>query len=166
MKRFSMVLTAVVLLAVVGSVPGHTQQPSPPMSATTIIDGSQHPELIPDSLAYRLYFITVTSLPPNVGMAKLRFAGLSPTDAQAAYAAATTFRTAYDSLSNGYNAQVTAGSNPDIIAFGTQRDTLVSNMQTTFQSTLTTLGMQILAADIQNEKKHMKTSGVTTMPQM
>ncbi|HWT77472.1 MAG TPA: hypothetical protein VN648_01565 [Candidatus Methylomirabilis sp.] len=33
------------------------------MNAGDMIDGAEHSELIPDSIAYRLFFLTVASLP-------------------------------------------------------------------------------------------------------
>lgn len=130
-------------------------------SATTIIDGSVNPELIPDTLAYRLYFLAVTSLPPDIGRYAMPLA--TATDLQAATTAIVAFRTAYDSLSNNYNQQVQAGSNPDPNFFASQRDALVASTRAALQKTLSVDGMQKFDAHVQGEKKRMKTSGATTM---
>ena len=156
----------VVVLAALVSLPmrAYTQQ-SPPSSAVTIIDGSQHPELIPDALAYRLYFLAVTSLPPTIRQDQLTYgAGVFQTNLQAATTAIVAFRTAYDSLSNSYNQQVQAGSNPNPNFFASQRDALVANARAALQKILSPTEMQSFDAHVQGEKTKMKTSGVTTAP--
>jgi hypothetical protein len=162
MKLKLLLLNITVVLMIVG-VPNlsYAQQ-----SATTIIDGSQTPQLIPDTLAYRLYFLAVTSLPPSVGQAQLHSAipSATATDLQAATTAIVAFRTAYDSLSNNYNQQVQASSNPDQNFFASQRDALVANTRAALQKTLSAGGMQKFDAHVQAEKKRMKTSGAMTMP--
>jgi hypothetical protein len=126
--------------------------------------------LIPDTLAYRLYFIAVTSLPTtpaNLQQAQLKSAGLPPVDIQAATKVLADFRTAYDSLSNSYNQAVqasdTTGVQPDANLFAAQRDTLVANARAALQKALSPSGMQKFDAYVQGEKTRMKTSGATTM---
>jgi hypothetical protein len=164
MKLKLLLLNVTVVLMIMG-VPNRSYAQQ---SATTIIDGSQTPQLIPDTLAYRLYFLAVTSLPPAVGQAQLHSAiprsSASATDLQAATTAIVAFRTAYDSLSNNYNQQIQAGSNPDQNFFASQRDALVANTRAALQKTLSASGMQNFDAHVQSEKTKMKTSGAMTMP--
>lgn len=80
--------------------------------AGNFIDGSQHPELIPDSIAYRL-FLTVVAEPPNASeerkprqKAFLRSAGLDDNDIQAAIPVLATFKVKYRDLIETYNQSV------------------------------------------------------------
>jgi hypothetical protein len=73
----------------------HTHESSP----GSIIDGSVHPELIPDSTAHRLYFIVVSELPNptpeqrNRQIAHLRRIGLQNSDIERMIPALENFKT-------------------------------------------------------------------------
>lgn len=126
--------------------------------------------MIPDTLAYRLYFLAVTSLPTapaNLQQAQLKFAGLTGDDIPSAIKVLTDFRTAYDGLSNNYNQAVqandTTGVQPNANFFASQRDALVLNARAALQKALSPDGMQKFDAHVQGEKTRMKTSGSTAM---
>jgi hypothetical protein len=56
-------ITFIVALALSILVPSSFGQNSPPHhreSGDAIVDGAIHPEMIPDSIAYRLYFVTLS----------------------------------------------------------------------------------------------------------
>jgi len=149
-----------LLVALLGTVGlSYAQQDQSAAAAT--IDGSQHPELIPDSIAYRLYFITVASMPANVQRSQLTSAGLSPTEVQAASKILADFKTAWDGLRNGYNQSVAAsestGVPPNGGQFALQRDVLVANTRAALQKVLSASGMQKFDAHVQGEKARMKT---------
>ena len=102
---------------------------------TGIVDGAKNPELIPDSAAYRLYFITVSELPnalaeqKNRQRAHLGKIGLKDPDLEALIGTLETFKVHYADLTATYNttaeAAGAAGGKPDINSFLSQRDALV-----------------------------------------
>ena len=87
----SRLLVAMVVLALLCSTPRiRAQNPTNPHEhgSSSVIDGAEHPELIPDSIAYRLFFVTV-SLKPNPTQedrnrqqAQLKAIGLQASDMQ------------------------------------------------------------------------------------
>jgi hypothetical protein len=87
-------------------------QNSPPHQhgASTIIDGAVSPNLIPDSVAYRLYLYAVSTgrSPAQVDQqsqhAHLMRTGLSEADRQVFVGILSDFRTQYDALEAAYNA--------------------------------------------------------------
>jgi hypothetical protein len=133
-----------------------------------VIDGATHPELIPDSTAYRLVFIVIGE-PPNpapqrtvLQTARLNAAGLTGNDAQAAIGILATFKTKYADLVTSYNQAVMgaqqAGAAPDLPAFLASRDALVQSARDALMSVLTPQGAASLDSYVQHEKQRMKTS--------
>jgi hypothetical protein len=133
-----------------------------------VIDGATHPELIPDSTAYRLVFVVIGE-PPNpapqrtaLQTARLNAAGLTGNDAQAAIGILATFKTKYADLVTSYNQAVVgaqqAGAAPDLPAFLASRGALVQSARDALTSVLTPQGAASLDSYVQHEKQRMKTS--------
>lgn len=132
----------------------------------SMIDGSVHPELIPDSTAYRLYFIVASEMPDAIGeqrtrqLAHLGRVGLQANDLQRLITTLETFKLQYADLIAAYNAEAealtAAGSKPDIDKFLLQRDGLVEATRDRVKRSLTKKGMALLDAHVQKEKSKMK----------
>jgi hypothetical protein len=138
------------------------------VASDQVIDGAAHPELIPDSTAYRLLFVVVGE-PPNPTpqgvvrqAARLNAAGLTGNDAQAAVGVLATFKTRYADLLAHYNQAVLgaqrAGPAPDLPSFLAARDALVQSTRCALTSALTPKGAASLSAYVQHEKAHMEVS--------
>jgi hypothetical protein len=133
-----------------------------------VIDGATHPELIPDSTAYRLVFIVIGE-PPNpapqrIALQTARFnaAGLTGNDAQAAIGILATFKTKYADLVASYNqAGLSAergGQKPDQPKFLAERDALVRSTLDALKLGLTEEGTRNLGTYVGQEKHRMKVS--------
>jgi len=128
-----------------------------------VIDGTQHPELVPDSAAYRLYFVTVslsanpTDKDKKVQDAHLAKINLDPIDKQAFVTVVANFRSQYDAWTARWNAAATAqGDSFDPAPFLQQRDDLVQATRAAIGQSLSISGVKLLDAHIQGEKKRMK----------
>ena len=141
------------------------QNPSPHQhAAADIIDGSVHPELIPDSVAYRLYFFLIAEKPiplPNEAKrqhAHLQKAGLSETEIQATSIILANFKTEYTAMIALYNhsPEVLRNSNDGLPLFLAKRDALVQATRDALTAALTPRGMSNLQAQIQKEKATMR----------
>ena len=133
---------------------------------SNIIDGSLHPELIPDSVAYRLFFLMASRRDPLVvptreiahrhGM--LRAAGIiTDYDTHNVDTILATFRAQYTALSNEYNATAaTATSDAPQKLFLARRDQLVQFTRDQLKSNLSQQVMAAFDAHIQQEKSMMK----------
>jgi hypothetical protein len=132
----------------------------------TVIDGAKNPELIPDSMAYRLWLIAV-SLPPNATekqqrfqQAHLRKVQLSSADYQEFLLVLTDFKTQYLNLIASYNKSAKAallnGGQADMQAFLQQRDDLVSSTRQEIALRLTYDGTARIDAHVQGEKKRIQ----------
>jgi len=136
------------------------------VTAETMIDGAEHPELIPDSDAYRLYFIAVSeSANPSDQQkarqaAHLRKVGLRGSDLQNAVATFGDFKQQYADLIARYNEAATAalakGERPDVATFLGQRDALVQSTREQLKTGLTPEGLKHLDTIVQSEKHFMK----------
>lgn len=148
---------------------GALAQSSPPqhqhaVTPTNLIDGAVHPELIPDSVAYRLYFAVVSESPsplPNEARrqhAHLSKAGLAEQDIQAASKVLANFKLAYAALIYTYNhsPEVLNNTNNGLQLFLAKRDALVQETRNALQAALSPAGMALLDDHIQREKAHMK----------
>lgn len=145
----------------------HMMRSSSPQSsdAANMVDGSQHPELIPDSTAYRLYLLTV-SVPLNstegdrrVQSAHLAKAKLDANDLQSMTAVLAAFRSQHDAWVSKYNAQAAAqGATFDPTPFLQQQEDLVNSTRAALAKSLSEDGMARLSTHIQGEKKFMKVS--------
>ena len=136
-----------------------------------LIDGAQHPELIPDSTAYRLFLITVSEKPNPTSkeaerqLAFLTAAGLDRDDIEAAIPILATFKAQYTDLIAGYNKAVASanatGIAPDLATFLQRRDSLVQSTRDALASALTHAGMDLVHAHVQREKRKMKVAKET-----
>lgn len=130
--------------------------------ATTVVDGSKHPELIPDATAYRLYFLTVANMTPHLRDAQLAMAGLSTSEVVLATKTLEDFKRSYDLLSEEYNRSVSdserSGVTPDSHAFVQKRDALVERTRASLLSALSEEGSNKLSSHVEHEKRQMKVS--------
>lgn len=130
-----------------------------------IIDGSKHPELVPDSTAYRLFLIAATEGDPTPTQDQLvrQHALLLDTHMpKQSFAAVGTilmnFRTQYAALIANYNGSwyVTHQSQAGLAQFLAERDALVQSTRDRLKNTLPADAMKTFDAHVQHEKLHMK----------
>jgi hypothetical protein len=142
------------------------QAPPQHQHATTesnMVDGSVHPELIPDSVAYRLYLLTV-SLPLNptdqdrkFQQAHLAKTNLGQNDIQNLQIVLAEFRSEFEAWKNRFDAAATKqGSQFDPTPFLQQRDDITQNTRTALAQSLSSDGLIRLNNHIQSEKKNMR----------
>jgi hypothetical protein len=131
------------------------------------VDGALHPELIPNSTAYRLFFI-VTGADPNSGLkahqkARLAALKLDLLDSEVLTTVLADFRVKYDDLIKRYNATAEAAALthdvPDSEAFLAQREDLVETTRKTLKLSLTSVGLTKLDEHVQQEKQGIKIFG-------
>ncbi len=133
-------------------------------SDAEMIDGSEHPELVPDAVAYRLYLVVVSEAPNptdeqrNRQNAHLSKVGLGKSDLQSVVTVLTAFKVQYGQLIANYNAAAEVGATVDIKAFLSQRDGLVQATRDRLKALLTPEAMARLDRVVQNEKKQMRVS--------
>jgi hypothetical protein len=128
-------------------------------TAPSTINGSEHPELIPDSVAYRLIFTTLS----QPGQDKLQVAqvngiGLSKEDAQVMIQNLNVYRTAFDALVGNYNKALKDGEQPNADLFNLQLEVVLANTRGALDSALSKEGSVRLKAFVENEKRHMQMS--------
>jgi hypothetical protein len=132
-------------------------------NAPETIDGSKHPELVPDLAAYRLWLIAVAAdvqdHPEQTikrRRALLKQAGVIQADDLAnAMNIIVEFKGAYSDLLDSYNKNVTQESIPDLKPFLLQRDRLVQSTMTALGSMLSKNSFSLLQAHVRAEKSHM-----------
>ncbi|HLH06892.1 MAG TPA: hypothetical protein VKW78_06630 [Terriglobales bacterium] len=131
------------------------------------IDGSMHPELIPNIAAYRLFFLAVgLTANPSAGektmqSAQLQQLGFEGKDSEGFTRVLQTFRAKYNDLVNTYNAKVPAqatGFAPDVDSFLSERDALVQNTLDELKVELSPAAFNRLGAYVNVEKTRMKIS--------
>jgi hypothetical protein len=135
--------------------------PIPP----NVINGAEHPELIPDLVAYRLFFITValessaTDGQKARQRAQLTTAGFGGEDIPRATSVLATFKTQYDYLVQHYNDSVDvanrSGRPPDLQKFLNEQDELVQQTRDALAGVLTAEGMTKFQGMVQHEKRKM-----------
>jgi hypothetical protein len=136
--------------------------------ASNVIDGALHPEFIPDSVAYRLFLLTVSeTLSPSEDRVKrqrafLIGAGLDDNDIRAAIPILSDFKRQNDGLIKEYNESVVKANlnhtSPDLAGFILQRDRLVQSTRDALTGSISHDAMTRLHAHIQDEKRNMKIS--------
>lgn len=104
-------------------------------NAAGLTDGSKHPELVPDSTAFRLYFLSQAvdsiSLPDARTRQHVHISGLrlEPLEAQSYSEILAWFRTEYGRLIKNYNEEAAAklarGVAPDLAGFLQAREMIV-----------------------------------------
>ena len=135
-------------------------------ASAPVIDGAKNPELIPDSTAYRLFFVTTadsataTEAEKSRHRAHLGGARLNDLDTQVLVGVMQTFNDQYQTLIKTYNDEVknaiATDQAPNIAAFLARRDALVQGVRDRLKSTITSTGMSNLDNFVQGEKQHMK----------
>ena len=149
-------------LLIVTTTASWAQSPPHQHPKADIIDGSVNPQAIPDSVAYRLYFVAVselpTSLPSRRQHAHLLSAGLKENDIQATAKILASFKTQYAALIAQYNAspEVLNNTNDGLPLFLAKRDALVQETRDALKAALTPTGMTTLDTHIKQEKAMMK----------
>lgn len=144
------------------------------VAAPNLIDGAVHPELIPDAVAYRLYLVSLSTVPaPNATEAEqtrhrahqhaqMMSTGLVETDQQLLIGVLADFRAKYDSLVADYNESAKAAlahnETTDIHALLKKLDDLVQSTRDTISVRLSAQGATKLHAFVVSEKKNMKTT--------
>jgi hypothetical protein len=156
--------TMVVLLVFALGARAQNSPPHHQLAAPTMIDGAAHPELIPDSTAYRLYLVAVsteqnpTEAEQTHQRAHLMRTGLVDTDRQILTSVLSDFRAKYDALVKEYNDSAKADSTTDIHALLKKLDDLVQSTRDTISVRLSAGGTAKLHAFVVSEKKNMKTT--------
>jgi hypothetical protein len=149
---------------------GAWAQTSPPqhqhnVAAPNLIDGAAHPELIPDSVAFRLYLVAVSRGQNPTGAeqkhqhAHIMKTGLVDTDQQIFVSILSDFRAKYDSLVNEYNTSAKADSTTDVHTLLKKLDDLVQSTRDTISARLSSRGAAKLHTFVVSEKKNMKMTG-------
>ncbi|HEV7219859.1 MAG TPA: hypothetical protein VGN39_13375 [Terriglobales bacterium] len=161
MKRL-LLLTSLLLAFEVGAfaqmLPPDISMPENMHAAASVpvIDGSLNPELIPDSTAYRLFFVSVAEganpAPEEVARHKSHLARiqLKDNDGQSLADALRTFKQQYDDLIKNYNGTadvaILQGEAPDYSGFLRQRDALVQTTRNQLKLAISPVGMLKLDA--------------------
>ena len=133
----------------------------------TVVDGAKNPELIPDTIAYRLWLVTVSLTPDatdkertfqQAHLNKLQLT--SSVDYLQLLSILTDFKRQYLSLIASYNESAKAallkGSQADEKLFLQQRDYLVSDTRTVIAQRLTPDSAARIDAHVQGEKKRIQ----------
>lgn len=141
-------------------------RPSASVTPADIIDGAQNPELIPDSIAYRLFFISAAG-PANPSLedkdrqrAYLRAAGVREEEVSRAAGVLAVFSARYGDLVTQYNESVQAaneaGVEPDLATFLSQLDQLVELTRKAVEAAVSPEAAKHLEAYVQYEKRNMR----------
>jgi hypothetical protein len=133
-----------------------------------LIDGSAHPELIPDSVAYRLYLVAVstglnaTEAEQKHQRAQLMHTGLEDADQRMLLTILSDFRAKYNTLVTEYNesarAALARNETTDVRGLLKKIDDLVQSTRDTISVRLSTEASAKLHAFVVSEKKNMKTT--------
>ncbi len=131
-----------------------------------MIDGSTEPDLIPDSAAYRLYFLSVTVTANGTDAerarqaAVLRYSGVADQDLPPAVGTLADFRASYDQLVAQYNDSVAQadkeGRAPDLATFLSRRDALVQSLRDALKVNLSARSMARLDTHVHQQKRFMR----------
>jgi hypothetical protein len=120
--------------------------------------------LIPDVVAYRLYFVAVSEMPnPTPDQVRRQRAhlgriGLSDADRDSTARILETFKVQYQALIDDYNntPEVKSGSTALQSAMLARRNTLVQITRDSLKESLSADGMARFDAHVQREKAHMR----------
>jgi hypothetical protein len=161
MIRYATAVVGVLMLAL-----GAWAQSSPPhnheVAAPKLIDGAVHPELIPDSVAYRLYLVAVSTKANPTGAeqahqrAQLLRTGLVDTDQQILTSVLLDFRANYDALVSEYNNSAKSDPTTHVHTLLKKIDDLVQSTRDTISTRLSSRGAAKLHTVVVSEKKNMK----------
>lgn len=126
------------------------------------IDGSKTPWLIPDSVAYRLFFVTVAEPAQRMDdqtrrqRSRLAQAKLTDADYQSVVTVLSNFKEAHAALQQKYSEIAAHGGFIDENTLTTERDTLVETTRRELKGRISADGMASLDALVQKEKSRMK----------
>src|ERR1700730_13077999 len=130
-----------------------------------MIDGAKNPTLVPDSTAYRLFFLAASETPDATSQRQLRQravlaeVGLNDTELASAIVILNGFKTEYAERIKQYNDTVARanamGIPPDLAGFLRERDLLVQITRDALRSSLSPEAMARFDAHVQEEKRHM-----------
>lgn len=137
-------------------------------AANDMIDGAQHPELIPDVVAYRLFLLGISE-PPNTPeerkprqLAFLKSAGLDDSDINEAIPVLARFKLDYKQLIDQYNQTVVEAnakhSSPDLEGLIVRRDELVRSTRDALKRAISPEGMTQFDEQVQLQKRNIKMS--------
>ena len=129
-----------------------------------IISGSEHPELISDTVAYRLFFVVLTQesqpgQPSKSELQRSRFqaVGLSDIEISAVYVILDDFRTKYNALVKEYNdaKETKGGSSAKYPEFKAKLEALVQQTRDQLAVYLGETSMKKFNLHVQGEKRFM-----------
>jgi hypothetical protein len=160
--RTSLVVLALLVVAPHNAI--RAQNMAEMNHAAKVIDGSKTPQLIPDVVAYRLYFVAVSEMPnPTPDQVRRQRAhlgriGLSDADRDSTARILETFKVQYQALIDDYNntPEVKSGSTALQSAMLARRNTLVQITRDSLKESLSADGMARFDAHVQREKAHMR----------
>ncbi len=139
--------------------PSHDHPPSP----DNLIDGGKNPELIPDSVAYRLYLLTVyipansTEQERRTQLAHLRRVPLHDDDLQLPLTILAQFRSQFEAWRNRFDAAARVqGPQFDATPFLQEREDIVRTTRNLIGKSLSVDAVILLDSHIKSEKKFMK----------
>lgn len=143
----------------------------PNMTApVSTIDGSRNPELIPDSEAYKLLFLSLSLEPSKPDdqvdaarrLAFVKQTGISDAEVAKVLTIMDEFRSQYETLTANYNAAATAdaakGIIEDLTHYGEDVDGLVSMTRLSLQGALQTDSLSKFQSHVQRLKRHIRMS--------
>lgn len=153
-----------------GSPPGQQQAATPHQHSQpgTTVSGAEHPERVPEAVAYRTYFLGRAVSPDASAEAKhlndLKLAeiGLDAADFRAFTKAMSDFYLQYTNLSEEHNRHAQAaemsGRHGDVEKLHASIATLVEQIRTQLSATMSTNGQLKLKETVEREKFHMRIS--------
>ena len=162
MTRFVTAVAGALMFAFTAWAQSSPPQHQHTVAAPNLIDGAVHPELIPDSVAYRLYLVAVSTGPNPTETdqthqrAHVMKTGLVGTDQQILISVLSDFRSKYDALVTDYNASAKADSTTDVHALLKKLDDLIQSTRDTISVRLSSRGAAKLHSFVVSEKKNMK----------
>lgn len=125
-----------------------------------VIDGREHPEMIQDRDAFRLFFLAVTSQPDaEVQRAILGPAQFSHEEFEVAQVVLVGFKTKYDEVVTDFNSAALVGEQaPDYAAFTNKLDALVLTTKDKLEVSVSANAFGRLYGHVQQEKRQMRVS--------
>lgn len=134
-----------------GAIPHPIQTHDHAASDTSVIDGSLHPELIPDLVAFRTWLLLKSTHPE-----RLADLGVTQSDGVQLEGLVKSFRLQYDNLVQRHNDAANAGRSPSLALLRQQIDDLVESMRHEIQKTLSAAGAALVESQVQDHKRHVR----------
>ena len=136
--------------------------------AAQTIDGAEHPELIPESVAQRLVLLNIGISDPTKAteqelqrqQAVIEQIRLSDNDAVSLLQIANQFVSEFHARVEKHNTEARAGNEPDISKLVRDRDILVASTMDHLKSALSKPAYAKFVEYIRNERTRMKTTEV------